>query len=312
MMRWTEVPTPEPGPGQVRIEVHAAGVNRADLLQRRGLYPPPPGASDILGLECAGIIEAVGRGVPESRIGEPVCALLSGGGYAQAAVCPVDHLLPIPDGLSFAEAAALPEAWATAWLKLIVEGELKPGEHVILHAGASGVGTAAIQLCRQRSNPCFVTVGSQEKLKFCQELGADSGAVRHDVNWAEAARSWQPAGADLILDPVGGSYLEANLKSLGPGGRLVIMGLLGGRRAEVDLGRILVKRLKVVGSTLRSRSDPEKALLVESLRTEIWPHFESSAIGPVIYRQTPITEADGAHSLLWSNATIGKVVLVVH
>ena len=310
-LRWTEVPTPNPGQGEVRIQVHAAGVNRADLLQRRGLYPPPPGASEILGLECAGVIDAVGPGVSESRIGERVCALLSGGGYAQAVTCPAAHVLPIPVGLGFEEAASLPEAWATVWLKLIIEGQLQPKDHVILHAGASGIGTAAIQLCRHRGNPCFVTVGSKEKLSFCEQLGADRGAVRHDCSWAEAAKSWQPNGVDLILDPVGAPYLEANLKCLKSDGRLVIMGLLGGRKSEIDLGRVLVKRLKLIGSTLRSRTEQEKETILSALHSEIWPQLQSFSIVPVISHKMKIYQVEEAHNLLSSNATLGKVVLLV-
>jgi putative PIG3 family NAD(P)H quinone oxidoreductase len=310
-LQWVETPTPSPGPGEVRISVRAAGVNRADLLQRAGLYPPPPGASTILGLECAGTISAVGKGIATDRIGEPVCALLSGGGYAEEVVCPAAHLLPIPKGLSFSEAASLPEAWATVWLKLVVEGKLEADQRVVLHAGASGIGTAAIQLCQQRGNPCFVTVGNKAKLAACVALGAETGAVRHDGDWLPAVKSWSPLGADLILDPVGASYLKANLRALQPGGRLVIMGLLGGRTAEVDLGILLVKRLKLVGSTLRSRSDQEKNQLLTSLQNAVWPDIEKGTIKTVISHQFNIKDVEAAHRVISLNATTGKVVLLV-
>lgn len=310
-MQWVEVPSPTPGPGEVRISVHAAGVNRADLLQRAGLYPPPPGASTTLGLECAGVINAVGEGVSETRIGESVCALLSGGGYAEEALCSATHLLPIPAGLSFIEAAALPEAWATVWLKLIVEGQMEAGQYVVLHAGASGIGTAAIQLCRLRGNPCFVTVGSDEKLTFCRDLGAEGGALRHDGDWLPSVKAWRPSGVDLILDPVGGSYLNANLRALNTSGRLIVMGLLGGRNAQIDLGILLVKRLKVIGSTLRSRGVKEKEHLLASLRENIWPNLEKELIKPVISHQIEIHTVEEAHQLISSNTTTGKVVLLV-
>jgi putative PIG3 family NAD(P)H quinone oxidoreductase len=310
-LHWAEAPSPIPKANEVRIRVHAIGVNRADLLQRQGLYPPPPGASEILGLECSGTIDAVGQGVSPSRIGERVCALLSGGGYAEYAVCNSEHAVSIPDQLSFEEAAAIPEAWATVWLKLILEARLQPGESVIIHAGASGIGSAAIQLCKNLGCNTFVTVGTQEKLAYCLNLGADNGAVRHETDWQKSAHRWRPNGVNVILDPVGASYLEDNLRTLSTDGRLVVMGLLGGRKAQIDLGRLLIKRLRIIGSTLRSRDDQMKNKLMEIVRNEVLKNLSSGLISSNIFKTISIHEAHLAHELLSNNTTTGKVVLLV-
>ena len=223
-LEWADVPTLSDAAGVVRIRVHASEVIRADLLQRQGHYPPPAGASSILGLECAGVIDAVGEGVPTLRIGERVCALLAGGGYAQFATCLSSHAIPIPEGISFEQAASIPEVWATVWLKLIHEGGLKAGETVLVHAGASGVGSAAVQLCRQMRSPCFVTVGTAAKLSTCKQLGAEQGAIRTQGPWLDALKQWRKSGVDVILDPVGAPYLDANLRSLATNGRLIVLG----------------------------------------------------------------------------------------
>jgi putative PIG3 family NAD(P)H quinone oxidoreductase len=307
-LSWSDVPTPEPGPGQIRIRVRATAVNRADLMQQKGLYPPPPGASPILGLEAAGEVDAVGPGAGWA-LGDRVCALLSGGGYAEQVVCPAGHALPIPDRLDFLQAAALPEVFATARLNVWTEAAAQPGERVVVHAGASGVGTAAIQLCRALGNPCFVTVGSDEKLARCIELGADAGANRKAGRWADAARAWAPQGIDVVLDPVGGGYLEDDVALLATGGRVVVIGLMGGRTATLDLGRLLVKRLRVIGSVLRSRTEAEKDRVVADLRRVVWPLVERGEVRPIVDRVLPVTRVAEALDLVASDRTFGKVVL---
>lgn len=310
-LSWSETPMPSPASGEVRIRVHATAVNRADLIQRAGRYAPPPGTSQILGLECAGTIEAIGDGVSGVAIGDRVCALLSGGGYAEKVAAPAGHLLPIPDGMSFTEAAALPEVLTTAWLNLYREAALQPGERVLLHAGASGVGTAALQLLRRSGNPAFVTVGSDEKIARCVALGADGGANRHSGPWRPAVRSWAGGGVDVILDPAGAGYLSENLRSLATNGRLVVIGLLSGRSAELDMGRLMIKRLRIVGSVLRARTTTEKADIIAGLRADAWPAVARGEIRPIIDRVLPIQAAAEAHAALQSNQTVGKVVLTI-
>lgn len=309
----TEVPRPVPGPGEVRIAVHAAGVNRADLVQKAGRYPPPPGASPILGLEVAGTIAEVGPEVTAWRTGDPVCALLAGGGYAEHVVVDARHVLPRPDGLSHVQAAAMVEVFATAWLNLMQEGGLadRPGATVVVHAGGSGVGTAAVQLCRLTGHPVFVTAGSDDKLARCRALGADGGANRHDGPWRHHVQAWRPDGVDLVLDPVGAAYLGDNVAVLAPDGRLVLIGLLSGRTAELDLGLVLSRRLRVQGSTLRSRDAGFKASLIRALRTDVWPHVDDGSLVPIVDRTFPLDEAEAAHAHVASNDTFGAVVLTV-
>ena len=253
-LQWGDAPEPEVGVGEVKIEVAASAVNRADLMQAQGAYPPPPGASPILGLECSGVVSEVGEGVERVTPGDAVCALLAGGGYAERVVAPAGQVLKIPDGVSVVEGAALPEVFATAYLNLYQEAQLAKGERVLLHAGASGVGTAAIQMCRESDNPCFVTVGSQDKIQRCVTLGAVDGSDRHAESFQQRVDAWTDGeGFDVILDPVGGQYLEDNLTSLKLDGRLVLIGLMGGMQTEINLGVMLMKRLRVIGSTLRAR-----------------------------------------------------------
>lgn len=309
VLTWDEAPDPRPAAGEVLIRIAATAVNRADLAQRAGRYPPPPGASPILGLECSGRIEAVGDGVEDSRLGQEVCALLSGGGYAEKAVCPAAHALPLPLGLDLYTAAAVPEVFATAWLNLKLEGRLAPGERVLLHAGASGVGTAAIQLCKVWGNAVAVTVGSRDKCRRCLDLGAELAFDRHHDSWEDSLKEW--GGVDLILDPVGGNYLEANLRSLRSRGRLVNIGLLGGAEGKLSLGRLLVKRLSIIGSVLRSRSVEEKNLIMNGLSREVWPLLEDGRVRPILEQTLPIEEAEAAHQLIAGNQTVGKVVLKV-
>ncbi len=310
-LRWTDVAAPELATGHVRIAVHASAINRADLVQRSGGYPPPPGASDILGLECAGEVVEVGEGVERVAPGDAVCALLSGGGYAEQVVVPAGQVLPIPRGLSMLEAAALPEVFATAYLNLYMEAALQPGERVLLHAGASGVGTAAIQLCNATHNPCFVTAGAADKVERCVALGAQAGWNRHDGSFAAAVREWAPDGVDVVLDPVGAAYFADNLACLGVDGRLVLIGLMGGAETTLNLGLLMMKRLRVVGSTLRARSVAAKAAVMDRLRDEVWPRLEDASIVPIIDEVFPIEDADAAHARVGSDITVGKVLLQI-
>ena len=309
-LRWNDVVEPPLGVGEVRIANRATALNRADLAQRAGHYAPPPDASLILGLECAGVVEAVGEGVGRVREGDHVCALLAGGGYAEKVVVPAGQVLPIPEGLSFHEAAALPEVFATAYLNLFMEAYLEPGEFVLLHAGASGVGTAAIQLCGAFDNPCFVTAGNTEKVERCIELGAAAGCDRHVVNFVEEVPRWTSQhGMDVILDPVGGAYFESNIASLAVDGRLVLIGSLDGSTAPVALGAMMSRRLRVIGSTLRGRSIAAKSRVMDALRERVWPLIEAGKIRAIVETVMPVTDANQAHQLLSENGTFGKVVL---
>jgi putative PIG3 family NAD(P)H quinone oxidoreductase len=308
---WQDSPSPDLGTGEVRIAAHATAINRADLVQRSGGYPPPPGASPILGLECAGEVIEVGEGVARVAVGDQVCALLSGGGYAEEVVVPAGQVLKIPAGLSMVEAAALPEVFATAYLNLFMEARLAPGEKAVIHAGASGVGTAAIQLCRALGNPCFVTLGGQNKLDACLALGAEAGFNRHEGNFLDSVKAWAPEGVDVILDPVGAGYLADNLTSLALNGRLVLIGLMGGAAAEINLGLLMMKRLRIIGSTLRARPIAAKAAVMDQLQVVVWPKIESGEIRPVVDTVYPISEADAAHQHVAANNTIGKVVLQI-
>ena len=309
-MSWAEAEQPHVGAGDVLIRVRATAINRADLMQRRGAYPPPAGASLIMGLECAGEVAAVGEGVSRWKKGDQVCALLSGGGYAEYAIAPHGSVLPVPTGFSFEQAAALPEVFATAWLNLFIEAALQPGEKVVLHAGASGVGTAGIQLCKAFSNPCFVTAGSDEKIKACIGLGASAGSNRYSGGFLELAAAFAGAGGvDVILDPVGGAYLLDNLKLLGMNGRLVLIGLMGGSKAEIELALMMMKRLRIIGSTLRARPVDEKAKVMRQLEERVWPKLTSGDIKPIIDTVLPIQEIAAAHDLVASDKTLGKVVL---
>ncbi|MEE2890954.1 MAG: NAD(P)H-quinone oxidoreductase [Pseudomonadota bacterium] len=311
-LAWTDVEAPTPGVGEILIRNHATAVNRADLVQRAGAYPPPPGASPILGLECAGVVEAVGEGVGRYAVGDEVCALLAGGGYAEYVVCPAGQALPIPAGVTMADAAALPEVFATAFLNLYMEAGAKVGERFLLHAGASGVGTAGIQLGRAFGNPVWVTAGSDDKIARCVELGAQAGHVRHAGSFVESVQAWTDgAGMDVILDPVGGAYLGDNMASLAIDGRLVIIGLMGGAKAELPIGIAMVKRLRVIGSTLRARAVAAKAQVMDRLEQDVWPRIADGTIAPIVEARMPITEAEAAHALIASDATFGKVLLTL-
>jgi putative PIG3 family NAD(P)H quinone oxidoreductase len=305
-VEWVERPSPTCDAGQVKIRVAAAGLNRADLLQRAGHYPPPPGASDILGLECSGIIAEVGPG-SSWQVGDRVCTLLAGGGMAEEVVVDGRHVLPVPEGVSLIDAAAIPEVYATVWLNLFQLAALKPGEKVLLHAGASGIGSAAIQLCKAFGNPTWVSVGSAERLAYCEALGAQGGVVRSvDL---EALRDLGPF--DVILDPVGGNYAELNINVAALDARWVMIGLMGGAKAQVDLGAVLGKRIHLLGSTLRSRDDQFKADLLSDLGQHVWPLFTEGRLSPQVVRTFPIVDAEEAFNELSGNQISGKVVLIV-
>jgi putative PIG3 family NAD(P)H quinone oxidoreductase len=287
--------------------VAAAGLNRADLLQKAGLYPPPPGASHVLGLECSGVISEVGAG-SSWQVGDRVCALLAGGGMAEEVVIDGRHVLPVPERVSLIEAAALPEVYATVWLNVFQLAALKPGEKILLHAGASGIGSAAIQLCKAFGNPCWVSVGSAERLAYCEALGAQGGVVRTDD--LESLRDFGPF--DVILDPVGGNYSALNLKLMALDGRWVLIGLMGGREAKLDLAQVLAKRVQLLGSTLRSRGDQFKADLLSDLGQHVWPLFAEGRLRPQLAKAFAVKDAEAAFAELASNTVAGKLVLVIN
>ncbi|SDU29485.1 NAD(P)H-quinone oxidoreductase [Geopseudomonas guangdongensis] len=305
-LEWGVQPRPECDVGQIRIKVAAAGLNRADLLQRNGLYPPPPGVTEVLGLECSGVVVEAGAG-SRWRVGDRVCALLAGGGMAEEVVVDARHALAVPEGLGLIEAAALPEVYATAWLNLFQLARLQPGEKVLLHAGASGVGSAGIQLCKAFGSPVWVSVGSRERLDYCEALGAEGGVIRGDT--LDGLRDFAPF--DVILDPVGASYGELNLKLLNQDGRWVVIGLMGGRKAQLDLALLLGKRIQMIGSTLRNRDAEFKAQLMAELEQFVWPLFAEGRLKPQLERSYPIEDAAAAFEALASNEVRGKLVLVV-
>ena len=311
-LRIVEVPDPTPGPEDLLVGVRATAVNRGDVMQRRGLYPPPAGATDVLGLEMAGEVEAVGAAVTGWSPGDPVCAVVVGGGYAELVAVPAAVALPVPDGLSVTDAAAVPEVFATAYDNVLVRGRLSAGETLLVHGGGSGVGTAAIQLARRHGCRVLVTAGSASKLAACAELGADVGINYRVEDFPEAVReATDGRGADVILDIVGASYLERNLACLATEGRLVVIGLMGGATVEVDLGRLMRRRHTVTASTLRARSVPEKALVADALRRDVWPGFADGSLRPVIDRVLPLEEVAEAHRVMESGEHVGKIVLQV-
>lgn len=309
---WSVVADPEPGPGEVLLDVAATAVNRADVLQREGRYPPPPGASPYLGLECSGTIRAVGADVRGWQVGEPVCALLAGGGYAEQVAVPVEQLLRIPAGVGLVTAAALPEVACTVWSNLVMTAGLTQGQTVLVHGGSSGIGTMAIQVGKALGARVAVTAGSQAKLDACRDLGADITIDYREQDFVAALREQTGgAGADVILDLVGGPYLARNVAALARNGRLVIIGLQGGTRAELDLGALLAKRAGVIGTTLRARPLHEKSEIVAQVRDQLWPMLEDGRVRPVVHAVLPVTRSAEAHRLLESSAHVGKVVLQV-
>ena len=305
---WSEAKKPKILDDEVLIKIKATAVNRADVVQKNGFYPPPPGASEILGLECSGVIEAIGKNVKKRKVGEKVCALLAGGGYAQYASCPEQQAVPAPEGISLTEAASLPEVYATCWLNLFHEANMKEGDSVLIHAGASGIGTAAIQLCNIFNCKSFVTAGSSQKINYCINLGANNGSLRHEKPF-EDIKKWEPDGIDIILDPVGGKYFEDNLSVLSMEGRLLLIGLMGGTKSQIDLGPILMKRQKIIGSTIRARSSFIKGKVMNDLHQKVWPYFKSKKLNPIIHKTMNIKEANKAHEVMEKNENIGKIVL---
>ncbi len=304
-------PIPEPRAGEVLIRVSAAGVNRPDVMQRLGLYPPPPGASDIPGLEVAGVVESLGESVTAPRVGDSVCALVTGGGYAEYCLADAPLCLPIPHGLDFVQAASIPETFFTVWSNVFERGRLRPGEGLLVHGGAGGVGVAAIQLAREFGARVYATAGNEEKCRFCEQLGAFAINYREQdfVEFIKART--QGKGVDVILDSVGGDYLPRNLSCLGRDGRLVQIAFQNGARAEINLTPILLKRLTLTGSTLRPRSVEEKAAIARELQERVWPLLESASIKPIIHAVLPLTDSAVAHRMMESSAHIGKIVLRV-
>lgn len=308
VLRWGDAPEPEAGAGEVVLEVRATAVNRADLLQRLGYYPPPPGASEILGLEAAGRVHAVGEGVSGWRVGDEAMALLAGGGYAERVAVDARHLLPVPRAIGLPDAAAVPEVFITAWLNLCVLAGLKAGERVLVHGGSGGVGTAAIQIARWIGAEVWTTAGGPERVARCLELGAHHGIDHRADDFV--ARLREAGGAHVILDVMGAKYLDRNLRALAADGRLVVIGLQGGTRAELDLGRLLARRLTAIGSTLRGRSADDKAALVARFRDEVWPRLDDGTLRPVIDARLPLPEAAEAHRRMAAGRHFGKILLV--
>jgi putative PIG3 family NAD(P)H quinone oxidoreductase len=308
----TEVADPRPGPGEVLLAVVAAGVNRADTLQRQGHYPPPPGASPYLGMECSGRVTALGDGVTGWSVGDEVCALLAGGGYAEQVAVPVEQLLPVPAGVGLVEAAALPEVTCTVWANVFMAAGLRPDEVLLVHGGSSGIGTMAIQLGRALGARVAVTAGSADKLEACRALGADILVNYKEQDFVEAVRQETgAAGADVVLDLIGAKYLARNIAVLARNGRLVVIGLQGGTTAELDLGAMLAKRVALFAASLRGRPLEEKAAIVRGVRDHVWPLLASGAVHPVVHATYPLADAAEAHRVMAASTHIGKLLLVV-
>jgi putative PIG3 family NAD(P)H quinone oxidoreductase len=312
-LRLASRPMPAPGPGEVLVAVAAAGINRPDIMQRKGQYPPPPGASDIPGLEIAGTVAAIGLGVHHWKVGDEVCALVSGGGYASHCVAPAPQCLPVPKGFSMAEAAALPETFFTVWHNVFERGKLRAGESILIHGGSSGIGTAAIQLARAfGASAIFATAGSREKCHACERLGATRAIDYKHEDFVQVIReATGNRGIDLVLDMIGGDYIQKNLSVLAVEGRHVSIATQHGVVAEVNFVAIMGKRLTLTGSGLRPRSVADKGAMAAALRREVWPLLDAGTVKPVIYRTFPLAEVGEAHRLLESSAHIGKIVLSV-
>jgi putative PIG3 family NAD(P)H quinone oxidoreductase len=305
-----EVPTPTPAVGEVLVRVAAAGVNRADLMQRQGFYPPPPGASAYPGLEVSGTISAFGDEVTGWAVGDQVCALLSGGGYAEQVAVPATQLLPVPAGVSLVNAAALPEVVSTVWSNVFMTANLRPGQTVLIHGGSSGIGTMAIQLARAVGARIAVTAGTSAKLEACRDLGAEILVNYRDQDFVEVMNdATHGAGADVILDNVGAKYLGRNVSALAVNGRLVVIGLQGGVKGELDISTLLRKCAAVIATSLRGRPAAEKAAIVAAVREHVWPLIESGQVKPVVHRTFPLARAADAHRELEAGANIGKVLL---
>ena len=304
-------PLPEPAAGEVLLKVSAAGVNRADVMQRQGKYPPPPGASDIPGLEVSGTVVMVGEGVRTLALHDQVCALLTGGGYAEYCVVPAPQCLPCPEGVSLVDAAALPEAYCTVWTNVFERGELQKGETFLVHGGSSGIGTVAIQLANLFGAQVLATAGTKEKCDACLSLGANRAINYKNEDFVEVVKAaTHGRGVDLILDMVGGAYLQRNLDSLAVEGRLVVIALMGGADADISLAKVMSRRLTLTGSTLRSRSIEQKASIVQALSESVWPRLSNGDLRPVIHARYPLSDAAEAHRVMESSTHIGKLLLV--
>ena len=312
VLRTGERPTPVPGPGEVLIKVVAAGVNRPDVLQRYGKYPPPPGASDILGLEVAGHIAARGEGVVQWKEGDAVCALLAGGGYAEYAVAPQAQCLRPPATLSLVEAAAVPETFFTVWTNVFERGRLQPRETILIHGGSSGIGTTAIQLAKAFGATVFTTVGNEAKGDACMALGADSAVNYKTTDWVQVFKdATQGRGVDIILDMVGGDYAARNLDLLAVDGRLVQIAFLKSSKVELDLMQVMRRRLTITGSTLRPRSPEEKGQIARALEAKVWPLIEAGKVKPIVHAEFPLDRAADAHAMMEASQHIGKIVLTL-
>ncbi len=311
VLRPTMRPVPQPGHDEILIRIRAAGVNRPDALQRAGAYDPPRGASDLPGLETAGVVAKVGAGVSRWRVGDAVCALLPGGGYAEYATTHADHALAWPEGMPAEQAAALPETFFTVWSNLFDRAALKAGETLLVHGGSSGIGTTAIQLGRVFGARVFTTVGSAEKAQACLALGAERAILYRDEDFVAVTRELTGGrGVDVILDMVGGDYIARNVKAAGDSGRIVSIAFLKGPKAELNFAQVMVKRLTLTGSTLRPRSILEKAAIAEALRAHVWPLIEAGRVAPVMDGTFALEDAAAAHARMESNAHIGKIVLI--
>ncbi|MEU3736733.1 MULTISPECIES: NAD(P)H-quinone oxidoreductase [unclassified Streptomyces] len=308
---WAEVPDPVPGEGEVLVDVVASAVNRADLLQRQGFYNPPPGSSPYPGLECAGRVTDIGPGVSGWKIGDEVCALLAGGGYAEQVVVPAGQLLPVPEGVDLVTAAALPEVTSTVWSNVFMISHLRPGETFLVHGGSSGIGTMAIQLAKAVGARVAVTAGTKEKLGFCAELGADILINYREQDFVEEIKNaTDGAGADVILDNMGAKYLDRNVQSLATNGRLAIIGMQGGAKGELNIGALLTKRAAVTATSLRGRPAEEKASIVAAVREHVWPLIAAGHVRPIVDQTVPMNDAATAHRVLEESNHIGKVLLV--
>lgn len=311
-LRWQETADPTFGPEEVLVAIQATALNRADLMQRAGNYPPPPGASEIIGLEMAGVIAAVGANVQGWQVGDRVCALLPGGGYAEQVTVPQAMLMPIPADWDFTTAAGLPEVYLTAFVNLYMEANLQPGETVLVHGGASGVGTAAIQLLKATGNPVIITAGSADKCAACTDLGADLTINYRDEDFVERVRAFTNGqGVDVIMDMVGADYLAKNLSLLKLKGRLVFISTLSGTKTEIDLRHLMGKRLRLIGSVLRGRTLAEKVAIKENFMARCWPLVEAGTLKPVIDSVYPISQVNEAHAQMAANRNIGKIILQI-
>jgi putative PIG3 family NAD(P)H quinone oxidoreductase len=311
-LRLEEVPDPVAGPGEVVVDVAATAVNRADLLQRQGHYPPPPGAPPYPGLECSGVIGAVGEGVDGWRVGDEVCALLAGGGYAERVAVPAGQLLPVPDGVPLPDAGALPEVTCTVWSNVFMAAGLRPGEVFLVHGGSSGIGTMAIQLAKRVGARVAVTAGTPEKLARCAELGADILVNYREEDFVAAVKDATGGrGADVVLDVIGAKYLARNLDVLAFNGRVAVIGMQGGTKAELDLGLLMARRGAVLATSLRARPVAEKAAIVASVRENVWPLVAAGTVRPVIHRRLPLADAAEAHRIMEASTHVGKLLLTV-